>query len=172
MQSLQFPSRSQLLAQMKTQELARGETAAVMGLCDISALRILARRLAPDAAAAEADRWRPSSPGVAPSAAPQRSTGKAAAGFKTSTGATATEGARPGAPYPEQYQPPPPPGVPSQLPGDFAQPPAPLLQELDPPKVLVRCRKHRTAPMAACQTAVRSALLTWLPKQLSKSATG
>ncbi len=151
------------MAQMKTQELARGEVAAVMGLCDISTLRILARRLAPDAAAAEADRWRPGSPEAASAATPQRATGKAAAGPKPTAGAAAAKGARPGAPFPEQYVPPPPPGSPNQPPGDPAQPPAPLLQELDPPKVLVRCHKPRTAPMAACQTVMRCALLTWLP---------
>lgn len=162
---------------MKTQEQeeekGQDKTAAVMKLCDISTLRILARRLVPDAAAAEADRWRPSSPEVASAAAPQRATGTAAASlkFKPLAGTPAAKGARPGAPYPKQYQPPPPPGDPDQPQGNPAQPPAPLLGELDPPKVLVRCHKHRAAPMAACQTAVRSALLTWQPKLLSESVT-
>jgi hypothetical protein len=120
---------------MKTQEEAeekrQDKTAAVVKLCDISALRILARRLAPDAVAAEADSWRPSSPGAASGAALERAPGKAAADPKPSAGAAAAKGARPDAPFPEQWKPPPPPGDPGQPPGE-------LVQETNPPKVLVR----------------------------------
>ena len=156
--------------QEQEEEKGQDKTAAVMKLCDISTLRILARRLAPDAAAAEADKWRPSSPGAASVAAPQRATVKAAADSKPSAGTAAAKGARPGAPFPEQYVPPPPSGNPNQLPGDPnqpprdpAQPPAPLLGELNPPKVQVRCHKQRAATLAACQTVVHSALLNWPP---------
>jgi hypothetical protein len=117
--------------QMKQQELARGETAAVMELCDISALQILARRLAPDVAAAEADTWRVDSSSTA-AATPGQASASAA------PGPAAKGGVSKGAPFPEQWVPPPPPLLPPQ-------PPAPLLQDLNPVRVLVRTQCHPLA---------------------------
>jgi hypothetical protein len=124
------------MVQMKQQELQDGEMAAVMKLCNISALRILARRLAPDAAAAEADTWRADSSAEA-DAAPGGALGGSAAGPAAAASA-ALKKASSGAPFPLEWQPAPPPRPPSEP----DQPPAPLLQDLNPLKVLVRGSSH------------------------------
>lgn len=125
------------MLQMKKQELEEGETAAVMKLCNISALRILARRLTPDAAAAEADTWRMDSSAKA-DAAPGDASGSVSAG-NAMAGPAAVKKVSSGAPFPLEWQPPPP----LRPPSEPAQPPALLLQDLNPPKVVVRNSRQR-----------------------------